>query len=112
MTDAAVRELTPDILDEWLHFFDRVAFAENPDWAGCYCYFHPAEHAARDWDARPAAENRAASCSLIAAGRLKGHHAFAGQRPVGWVHAAPRLLISNLQLDASLAVDDADQVGS
>ncbi len=112
MADILVRELTPDLLDEWLHFFDHIAFTDNPDWSGCYCYFYHADHAARDWDAREASENRAASRELIAAGRMKGFLAFAGDQPVGWVHAAPRRSIPNLQLDPSLAVGDADQVGS
>jgi hypothetical protein len=43
---------------------------------------------------------------------LKGYLAFDERRPVGWVHAAPCLLIPNLQLDASLAIDDADRVAA
>jgi GNAT superfamily N-acetyltransferase len=112
MSDIVVRGLTPDLLEEWLYFFDHDGFADNPDWSGCYCYFQHADHVARDWDSRSGSENRAAACDLIAAGRMKGYLAYDGERPVGWVHAAPRLLIPNLQLDASIAVDDADRVGS
>lgn len=112
MADVVVRGLSPDMLNEWLRFFDHDAFADNPDWAGCYCYFHHADHAARDWDTRAGSENRAASSDLIAAGRMQGYLAYVGEEAVGWVHAAPRLLIPNLQLDASLVVEDAHQVGS
>ena len=112
MAGIVVRELTPDFLDEWLRLFDHGALADNPGSSGCYCYFYHAYHAAQDWDARPAAESREAACGLSFTGRLKGYLAFDERRPVGWVHAAPCLLIPNLQLDASLAIDDADRVGS
>ena len=37
--EIAVRELVPALLAEWLSFFDGGAFADNHEWAGCYCHF-------------------------------------------------------------------------
>ena len=36
-----IRRFDADLLDDYLHFFDNVAFADHPDWAQCYCmHFH------------------------------------------------------------------------
>lgn len=107
-----VRELSPVLLGDWLSFFDHDAFADNPDWAGCYCYFFHADHGQKPFDGRPASENRTASSALIAAGRLKGYLAYADGKPVGWCQAAPRLQIPNMEKDESLQVGDVGQVGS
>jgi hypothetical protein len=58
MAEIVVRELTPDLVDEWLAFFDRDAFADNPDWCGCYCHYFHADHSERDWDSRTPAYRR------------------------------------------------------
>ena len=112
MSEIVIRELTPSLLDDWLGFFDRDAFADNPDWAGCYCYFFHADNDQKDFDSRTAEENRAASIGLIGEGRLRGYLAYVDGRPVGWCNAAPRLSIRNIANDEELAVDDADEVGS
>ncbi len=107
-----VRELTPDLLPDWLAFFDRDAFADHPEWAGCYCHFFHANHAEKDWDARTAEENRTASSALILSGGLRGYLAYLEGNPVGWCQAAPRSLIPNIADDQALRVDDANKVGS
>ena len=71
MTQLAVRELTPDLLPDWLAFFDHDAFAGNPDWASCYCHFFHADSAVKPWDDLSGPENRAAACALISAARRK-----------------------------------------
>src|SRR5467141_4164199 len=37
MSDLVVKELAPSLRDDFLLFFDSVAFADNPDWSDCYC---------------------------------------------------------------------------
>src|SRR5207244_412106 len=37
MRELVVKELTPSLRDDFLLFFDNVAFANNPDWSDCYC---------------------------------------------------------------------------
>ena len=112
MAEIVVRALTPALLDDWLAFFDRDAFADNPDWCGCYCYYFHADHSQQDFDSRTASENRAAAVELIRAGRLQGYLAFADGRAVGWCHAAPRGSIPNLADDPALTEDAPERVGS
>jgi ribosomal protein S18 acetylase RimI-like enzyme len=75
-------------LADYLEFFDRAAFTDNPDWAGCYCLFYhvPAE----EWEKRSGAQNRQGAADLIRAGRLSGFLAYEGGRPVGWCNANPK----------------------
>jgi GNAT superfamily N-acetyltransferase len=112
VSEVVIRQLTPSLLDDWLGFFDHDAFADNPEWSGCYCCFYHADHDQTDWDSRTAEENRAASIGLIGAGRLRGYLAYIGGRPVGWCQAAPRLGIPNIANDTALAASDSDEVGS
>jgi len=37
MGDLVVKDQTPSLRDDFLLFFDHVAFADNPDWSDCYC---------------------------------------------------------------------------
>ena len=112
MPAPVVRELTAELLSDWLAYFDHEAFADHPEWSGCYCHFFYADHTEKEWDTRTAEENRAASSALILSGRLKGHLAYLDGKPVGWCQAAPRRLIPNIANDPALAVNDAGDVGS
>src|SRR5207247_1308094 len=37
MSSLVVKELSPSLRDDFLLFFDKVAFADNLDWSDCYC---------------------------------------------------------------------------
>jgi len=38
LKELVVKELTPSLRDDFLHFFDNVAFADNPEWSDCYWF--------------------------------------------------------------------------
>jgi ribosomal protein S18 acetylase RimI-like enzyme len=91
-----VRPLTPDDVGDFLAFFDHErgpAFADNPEWAKCYCQFYHTPKAV-DWNARPGDVNRIAMRERIATGEMEGFLAFdrdgAGAQVVGWLNAQPR----------------------
>jgi ribosomal protein S18 acetylase RimI-like enzyme len=108
----SVRALAPGDHDEYLRFFDRDAFMDNPMWASCYCLFHEFAGSVEEWTRSSGAENRAAKSALLRAGRSEGYLATAGGRTVGWCHAAPRTMLPMLRHDPEIAVDDAERVGS
>jgi GNAT superfamily N-acetyltransferase len=110
--EVKVLPLGPGRLTDWLAFFDKVAFADNPDWSGCYCHFFHADHDEKPWDERTPEENRAASIDLIGKGRLRGYLAYLDGRPLGWCQAGPRAGIPNIANDDELVVEEADNVGS
>jgi len=51
MSDLTVKPLTPALGADFLRFFDHergAAFADNPEWAKCYCHFYQVPQAI-DW---------------------------------------------------------------
>jgi GNAT superfamily N-acetyltransferase len=84
-----VYQVTEDRIGDWLRFFDREAFADNPDWASCYCLepHVPAspELPERYWrDARAAMAERFRRCGTF------GYLAYVEGRTAGWVNASMR----------------------
>lgn len=41
-----IRQLEPNLLDDYLDFFDNVAFTDHQEWAWCDCFSHYHGHAA------------------------------------------------------------------
>lgn len=88
--DFRVEPMAPAHQAAWLHFFDQVAFADNPRWASCYCQFPTADHEAQPWKERSAADNRGNACQRIAAGEQHGVIALDGAgQVIGWCNAGP-----------------------
>src|SRR5438445_7737378 len=65
MREIVVKELAPSLRDDFLLFFDGVAFADNPDWSDCYCSLY---HFAN----KGKAESRRQASSLIDDDRIHG----------------------------------------
>ncbi len=87
-----VERLSPRRRDDFLRFFDHErgpAFADNPDWARCYCHFYEVPKAIA-WDAFTAEQNRVAMAARIDVGEMEGFLAYAGDDVVGWLNAQPR----------------------
>src|SRR5438477_12376187 len=92
MRELVVKELTPSLRDDFLLFFDNIAFADNPDWSDCYC---SAYHFTNN---KGKAESRREASSLIEEDRMHGFLVYVGGRPVGWCTAAPRISYPVFQL--------------
>lgn len=106
-----VEPMAPRHQTAWLQFFDRVAFADNPRWASCYCQFPTADHPAKPWKERDAAENRASACQRIAAGQQRGVVALdSAGAVVGWCNAGPWRSFS--VMDDETPEPLADQLGA
>jgi len=107
-----VRELTPELLDDYLKFFDKDAFADFPEWSGCYCGFY--DTPGREWDASAKAgpAHRAARAERIRLGKAHGLLAFADGRVVGWCNAQARSTFVNMRRYSSVVDNPAELVGS
>jgi ribosomal protein S18 acetylase RimI-like enzyme len=91
--DVRVHPLTPERAADFLAFFDHEtgpAFADNPEWAKCYCQFYHTPKAV-DFDVRPGEVNRIAMRQRIETGEMEGFLAYddAGA-VVGWLNAQTR----------------------
>ncbi len=92
MSALAVEPLTPGRVDDFLRFFDHErgpAFADNPEWAKCYCHFYQVPCAV-DWPSLSGDVNRVAMRSRIAVGEMEGFLAYEKGEVVGWMNAQPR----------------------
>ncbi len=107
----AIRKMTPDLLPDYLAFFDGPAFTDNPEWSSCFCCFHHVPDV-KEWEIRTAAQNRELASRLISEDRLQGFLAYDAGRPVGWCKAAARVQIPALVHWPIYAVPDETQVGS
>ena len=86
------RALRPEDAGEFLCFFDHergVAFADNPDWAKCYCRYYHVPKTIR-WASLSAQSNHDAMEARINVGEMEGLVAHEGSDVVGWVNAQAR----------------------
>ena len=107
-----IRRLTPELSDDYLAYFDREAFADNPAWAACYCLSYCLNESGQQFDDRPAAQNRAERAAMIERGEASGVLAYAGGRVVGWCHAAPRTALKLLDQTPEFAAEEPEATGA
>ncbi len=108
-----VRELAPERTQDFLDYFDRDAFMDNPFWGGCYCLFYQFGGAQEAWEARTPAQNRADKATSIERGEAHGLLAYVDGKPAAWCHAAPRTTLPGLARTDDFRIDDdPSHVGS
>jgi GNAT superfamily N-acetyltransferase len=84
--------LRPEHAGEFLRFFDHergAAFADNPDWAKCYCHYYHVPKSIR-WASLSAQRNRETMAARIEVGEMEGFVAYEGDDVVGWLNAQAR----------------------
>jgi ribosomal protein S18 acetylase RimI-like enzyme len=87
-----ITPLRPEQAGDFLRFFDHergVAFADNPQWAKCYCHYYQVPKSIR-WASLSAPQNRTAMQARIEVGEMEGFLAYEDGEVVGWVNAQPR----------------------
>ena len=90
-TSITIERLTPARRDDYLRFFDHErgpAFADNPDWAKCYCHFYHVPKAI-EWKSLDGNANRTAMTARIEAAEMDGFLAYSAGEVVGWLNAQP-----------------------
>jgi GNAT superfamily N-acetyltransferase len=86
-----IERLTPARGEDYLRFFDHErgpAFADNPEWATCYCHFYQVPTALK-WGDFDGPANRLAMTARIATSEMEGFLAYDGDEVVGWMNAQP-----------------------
>lgn len=89
--EVTIHPVTEDRIDDWIGFFDRDAFAGNPDWASCYC-LEPHSPAPPEMPERPWREIRATMADRLRNGGTYGYLAYVDGVAAGWVNASTRSL--------------------
>lgn len=88
-----IKPLTPELIDDYLWFFDNRAFCDNPDWALCYCMFYNCMVSLHAWMKRTLPQNRAEAEQQINAGKLKGFLAYYNNKPVGFCNVNEKSIL-------------------
>ncbi len=88
--DIEIRKLTPDLAQDYAHFFDVTPHDVNIDEQKCYCVTWRSDdsYAENDNHWFPTREERRAhSIEFVKAGSLQGYLAYLGEEVVGWCNA-------------------------
>lgn len=99
-----IERLTPALLEDYMDYFDHVAFRDHPQWAGCYCvHYHwddrmEAAYRAREADAT-VPFNRAYAVRFVRDGTMQGYLAYVDGRVAGWCNANDRTAYGGLSQD-------------
>ncbi|MDF2540455.1 MAG: hypothetical protein K0S47_173 [Herbinix sp.] len=90
--DMVIKRLSPELINDYLEFFDHIAFADNLEWAGCYCvwyHWHEGLDAERkEYEAAGGTcFKRELAIKYIQKGILQGYLAYVDGAVVGWCNA-------------------------
>lgn len=96
-----IKKLSAGLLEDWLHFFDSIAFSDNDEWAGCYCMcYHWTEmlNRKKEWGCSKmdAAYNRSCAVDFIKKGKMQGYLAYHNGKVVGWCNANDKKAYDNV----------------
>jgi len=96
-----IKKLSPDLLEDWLYFFDNVAFCDNGEWEGCYCMcYHWSEelNSHKSWNCSKADApyNRKCAVDLISKGKMKGYLAYEDGKVIGWCNTNDKQAYDNV----------------
>jgi hypothetical protein len=96
-----IRTLSPDLLNDFLNYFDNIAFADHREWSGCYCtHFH--------WDSSLEEEHqrlrragimktgRDYAIEFINSGTMQGYMAYLDNNVIGWCNSNNKSSFKNL----------------
>ena len=84
-----IRPLSPALCEDWLEYFDHLAFADHKDWALCYCLEGHLDQKTQDCLTDPQ-ERRQKAVELIQAGSMQGYLAYLEDKVVGWCNVNDR----------------------
>ena len=89
-----MKKLIPELVEDFLHFFDHDAFSDHEEWAGCYCL---ESHLSREENERlqPFADvldiRRQLARKMVEQGFMTGYLIYDGPTVVGWCNAGDKL---------------------
>ena len=106
--------MAPNLLADYLDFFDNVAFSDHPEWSNCYCiHFHWHEAMEAEFQAYSSTGKtdftRVKASQLIQEGIIQGYLAYSDGKVVGWCNANDKKNYAALKynVNAKLWTDDA-----
>ena len=107
----SVSKLTPELLGDWLSYFDKDAFTDNDEWCGCYCMCYHwtnelQKKRAWDCDKKCAEFNRKQAIDFINSRRMQGYLAYVDGRVAGWCNSNDKKSYDNVNFNFAEEVPD------
>ena len=87
-------KLSPQLLDDYMNYFDNEAFTDHKEWAGCYCMFF---HYETGLENKTVEKVKSDAAEFIKTGRLCGYLAYLDGRVVGWCNVNEKTAFSLLK---------------
>ena len=85
-----IRKLSPDLAEDYVHFFDTTPHDDNIDEAKCYCVcWCNDNYEGKDFSTP--AKRKAAAFRYIKDGNIQGYLAYSSGKVVGWCNANTKL---------------------
>ncbi len=84
-----IRPLCPELCDDWLNFFDNIAFEDHGEWAFCYCLEGHLDPETQEKWTDPK-ERREKAVELIKTGEMQGYLAYSDNSVIGWCNVNDR----------------------
>lgn len=107
--DITIKPLSPELIPDYLYFFDNMLFKENPDWDKCYCFSFHFTGAFDEWTKE---NNRKAVQAYITDGRMKGYLAFYNDKPIAWCNVNDRNNYEALADHYAIESNENEKIGS
>lgn len=107
-----IRDVTPERLVDYRHFFDDIGFRDYPAWASCYCMEMHRTQSDEWWASRTAEDNRRDMSAMIEAGQVTALLAYDGDEPVGWCNYGESTRLGGVMRRFGLDAAEHDGVGS
>lgn len=88
-----IKKLTPELLDDYLYFFENVAHTDNEEWDRCYCTNFCAarnNHISQKKSFRNPDIRKQYAIKYVNDGLLQGYLAYADGNVIGWCNANER----------------------
>ena len=85
MDDIIIKKFSPELMDDYLFFFDNIGFSDHEDWSWCYCtayHFDDEMGKMLDHSAKTGMRNEA--ILLIKNKIINGYLAYQNDNVVGW----------------------------
>lgn len=110
--EVIIKPISEELIDDFLHFFDNIAFTDNKDWSGCYCYFYHFDGSDDEWERQIGEDNRQSAVKLIQEGKMRGYLAYLDGEPIGWCNVNDKINYSRLVSDKELWDEKEEKICS
>jgi len=90
-----IKKLSPDLLDDYLRFFETEAHADNPGEDRCYCVCWCSADHRIETDFSSPEKRRVLAVEYVKSGALRGYLAYSEGKAVGWCNANEKSKCTN-----------------